>query len=266
MLETFFHSFVNRPLQDITFEIYKHEVSLIHVYTNTDPIDVEWKLRNAIKAKHSENFNQLIEEFHNPNSPRRIRIKNGIEAALHYEKNFIQAEIAELRGSNGFNGHIDQAYQEMTQAREEMLQAGTSLTATMSLLTSSFNELSNDLSSLLGSLFSSEHSSAGGGISFSHFQQFTNNYSRARDIYEGTHEIYENLMTRFNSLVQYEPGTDHIIGGRIVEIDAALTETALLSAAEQQGRKWSSFYYELSLDVNEDNKASRYTVLHHIID
>ncbi len=197
-------NYSNQPIDEITEKSFNNYCKLLEgkLYLPFGINELHFirsTLIEAIKDKHSfEEINRVKNEFTNRdvNNPRFIKMKEAVFAERYAEKTRLQAELDELRGTNGFNGTIDKAWQEYQQAITELLaifsQPSVSQDAPWKLLAF----LTDDIQIPA--------------------------VRRAMEIKRNVEEknnAYDALVERFNYLAEYAPGTDVRIGGRIYDIE-----------------------------------------------
>jgi hypothetical protein len=106
-IESMIAEYANQPLEEITIENFKEKALYFKApfAEIIKPIFIERKMRQAIVAKHGpEEFNIIINALF-------ISAENAFVTQLEEEKETLEDELFYLRGPNGFDGAIMDAYQ-----------------------------------------------------------------------------------------------------------------------------------------------------------
>ncbi len=140
------NSFASQPVGDITIDDFKERVNLIHRIFPLTPIQtIELHLRQAIVKKHNPNdFVTTIALFEGTahDNPKVAQIKLQLKEKLKAKKAAFEKELTSLRGPDGFNGTLNEAYQQKTLAEANSDQnAKQRAEDKLSRLTARFNEI-----------------------------------------------------------------------------------------------------------------------------
>jgi hypothetical protein len=250
--------FANQPIADITIESFKQKAAVIKgFFASIDNVDIETKMRQAIKAKHDTAAIDTIRgEFTStdPNSARLTAAKTAITTQLEAARVQLQTELDALRGSTGFNGTINTAFQERQTAEAEMNQAKAAYVTQRGLYGSAAT-----VSSAIADLLALDDATDPRIIASK-----ADLVVKART-FDEKKRAHEDLGARFREIAQYQQGTNTLNGGKLFEVTANLQPTAVERAARAETARVARFYTELNLLVGDTNKVARSEALHRII-
>jgi hypothetical protein len=104
--------FAKSPIDHISVEIYKAKFKeLREFFPNLDKVEVDYRLRQAIKNNHSAaDIADAIETYSNPNRLRTLQaeLENAERTALADRLTSLEAELLALCGPTGFDGELNQ--------------------------------------------------------------------------------------------------------------------------------------------------------------
>jgi hypothetical protein len=254
-------AYASQPIDNITIDSYRKAVAdILGFFKNGNSVvDIETSLRQALKTKHDQAFNQLANVYMNPanDNAKMLEKKATLTAKFTAEKNVLVADLAALRGPNENNGTINDAYVRRETARTALEDARVAFwTAFQGVFGTVTRETSADvLANLSFEGFTPEMQAAKTTL-ITKLGEF-----RARD------QELQALIAKLNELATFTwdaaTNTNKITGGKVFEADRKLVDVDLTTAARAEATKVGSFYRELHEVVTEDNKQDCYDRMHH---
>lgn len=243
-------------LESITPNSFKAKVSSYTAFTNCltticlmplTPAKIEEEIRTKIKSWHSaEAIDGLRTEYANASkdNPRVIAIISDITRGLPEEQERLNRELAEYRGSNGFNGTFDAASKAVSHAGAELNRVLTVLRErVLAEGTSASNE---DLEAIVNG-----NTTLGQDV------------RNARQALAAAQAEYDRIAARFPVIAQYRPDSNELKGGRLFDVNAEIAQASINARIEANKR--AQFYNELNVVVNNDNRETSSRSLHAII-
>jgi hypothetical protein len=262
-------AYADQAIGNITIDSFKQKAALIKGFFNAiDNVDIEAKMRQAIKAKHDTNaFDTIRAEFSNPaaDAPRLVSAKAAIQTKLTAERTQLQTELDALRGNNGWNGTVNTAYQELQTAQREMDQAYNALVLSLNAFGGINANDRNGTIQFITQFLAAGNAASTGITNVAGIQTLLQTYTTKVQAFETKRTAHAALVTRLSEIAQYQNGTTNLSGGRLFQIDANLVPNAVEAAARAENGKVANFYNELNLIVGENNKTARSQSLHRII-
>ena len=104
------NGYAEQSIENITIESFKQKVTLIKGYfSKNDTLEIQAKLRTAIKASHDELNVELRLPRLIPGFDRCQGCKEARKTKLEADQTALRTELDALRGTNGFNGSLHAA-------------------------------------------------------------------------------------------------------------------------------------------------------------
>jgi hypothetical protein len=257
-----------QAIGDITIESFQKKAALIHgFFPQLKAVDIEAKLREAIKAKHVTPEDNALEKIRGefactdttgPTAARFLAAKTAKETELRAKKTALEAEYYALRGTDAalaaarrVQGHEWQAgCGTMHAASLEMQAAGALVdTAKAEYVTQrgqfpGQHTANDDTSVLLGLADADPRLVATKADLRTKF-----------DAFEVKRKAFEALCTRFAKIAHYAENSERRDGGELFDVEANLDPTAIERSARAETSRKAAFYNELNQDVADEETA-----------
>ncbi len=258
------NGFAEQALENITIESFKQKASLIKGYfSKNDTIEIEAKLRQAVKATHdSKEFVDLKAEFVNASantgSDRYVAAKDARKTKLEAEQTALRTELDAFRGTNGFNGSLHAADDAQKQAEAAVNQKYIELVAAFQQPINGLNQNDRDATitriiAFIGADAATTASSATATTNVARITTLLGEYQEKVRVLEEKKSAREALQKRFDEVAVYT-GTN-LTGGLLAKADAGLVDAALNAETVKELRRLANFYGALNKEITDNNKA-----------
>lgn len=268
------NGYASQPLADITVDSFQQRSNLIKGFfpsiketQNASQIEIETQMRKAIKKKYNTTeFDKIIAEYTNPavNAPRFITAKSKLQDALNTEKTSLEAELAVLRGTNGFNGTLNTAHGEMTTAEAEKNAAFTALlVAFNNQVAVNANDQAATVAAIAAFLVANPAAN-GLPVTVGNLQALVTAYNDKAAVFKTKKEAFDKLDARRKEIAEYAFGSNVPNAGRLHVVTTSLQDAALTNAARFEMARMADFYRELNTDITDYTGQQRSPALHAI--
>jgi hypothetical protein len=221
----------NQPMEKITVDSFAQQVtSIAEFFPEMKRADIDTSLCEAIRSKHGPaDFDKIRAEFLDPSitPPHFVAARGAIEAELTAKKSVLQEELNELPEKLKF------ALQQKTDAERTMNAAGE-------LFTSHCRSMGLPLTTSLANFPAAFDDSDPRLIA-----RIADNLRTKTAAFEAKDRAYKLLLTRLETIAQYDPETNLLCGGQLLEVESKLQPESLDAAARDEMMRNVRFYDNL---------------------
>ncbi len=240
------YAFASLPASSITINSYKRKVAELElIFPNLSRTEIEIRLRQAIKAKHTGTaFADLAANFADVTSLEFQVLRVQLRNELDIKKIDLELELGALCGPNGYDGTVHAAWLVLDTAQRELAQAETKLTTEF------------------------EKAFPGVSVTYTATELAKLNFAAhpdliaAQDAYkakvaeaEAAQNAFDKITARLNTLGQWTSGM--LTGGTVFDIQI-MAGPGFNAVVYDAACKMSNFYAELAIDVTAENEEDRF--------
>jgi hypothetical protein len=184
-------------------------------------------------------------------APKFVAIRQNLEVTSTAKKADLEAKLAALRGTTGFNGTIHTAYVAKEAAR-------TALEASVASLRVMFLDLSRgtDVAAIAELLARDTNSPA---IATAKALVQAN-----LDAFKAADKAFTDIVAELAKIAVYN-AAGNVVGGELAAVNANLNPAALDAAARSEATKIARFFAEINKEIGDNNQVVLFNQLHAVI-